>query len=156
MSEITVMYISLTYQMPAPHATLKARPQVVGATKAPEIRPWQWLNPVPTWHVCVDNEYCRSAEQSILFLQEQINNHHHLINLSFRSVSPMPSCPRARCDAKGARRRDAALRLDLIPILKVHMELGSYFLFLQEQIKDIIINPKPETLLAYEFGCVCI
>ena len=25
--------------------------------------------------------------------------------------------------------------------LKVYMELGSYFLFLQEQIKDIIINP---------------
>ena len=24
--------------------------------------------------------------------------------------------------------------------LKVHMELGSYFLFLQEQIKDIIIG----------------
>jgi len=24
--------------------------------------------------------------------------------------------------------------------LKVYMELGSYFLFLQEQIKDIIIN----------------
>jgi hypothetical protein len=26
------------------------------------------------------------------------------------------------------------------------MELGSYFLFLQEQIKDIIIMPKPSTL----------
>jgi hypothetical protein len=25
--------------------------------------------------------------------------------------------------------------------LKVYMELGSYFLFLQEQIKDIIITP---------------
>ena len=24
--------------------------------------------------------------------------------------------------------------------LKVYMELGSYFLFLQEQVKDIIIN----------------
>ena len=29
--------------------------------------------------------------------------------------------------------------------LKVYMELGSYFLFLQEQIKDIIINPTPES-----------
>jgi hypothetical protein len=27
--------------------------------------------------------------------------------------------------------------------LKVYMELGSYFLFLQEQIKDIIINVDP-------------
>ena len=27
--------------------------------------------------------------------------------------------------------------------LKVYMELGSYFLFLQEQIKDIIIIPYP-------------
>jgi hypothetical protein len=26
--------------------------------------------------------------------------------------------------------------------LKVYMELGSYFLFLQEQIKDIIIEPQ--------------
>ncbi len=26
-------------------------------------------------------------------------------------------------------------------LLKVYMELGSYFLFLQEQIKDIIIKP---------------
>ena len=26
--------------------------------------------------------------------------------------------------------------------LKVYMELGSYFLFLQEQIKDIIIMPR--------------
>jgi hypothetical protein len=29
--------------------------------------------------------------------------------------------------------------------LKVYMELGSYFLFLQEQIKDIIIFPCPAT-----------
>ncbi len=29
--------------------------------------------------------------------------------------------------------------------LKVYMELGSYFLFLQEQIKDIIINTSPDS-----------
>ena len=29
--------------------------------------------------------------------------------------------------------------------LKVYMELGSYFLFLQEQIKDIIITKEPTT-----------
>jgi hypothetical protein len=31
--------------------------------------------------------------------------------------------------------------------IKVYMELGSYFLFLQEQIKDIIIFCKPARLL---------
>ena len=30
--------------------------------------------------------------------------------------------------------------------LKVYMELGSYFLFLQEQIKDIISTPPPNHL----------
>jgi hypothetical protein len=32
--------------------------------------------------------------------------------------------------------------------LKVYMELGSYFLFLQEQIKDIIIRLSPTDLLS--------
>jgi len=32
-------------------------------------------------------------------------------------------------------------RAPLLLLLKVYMELGSYFLFLQEQIKDIIITP---------------
>jgi len=32
--------------------------------------------------------------------------------------------------------------------LKVYMELGSYFLFLQEQIKDIIIIKRPHLLCA--------
>jgi hypothetical protein len=33
--------------------------------------------------------------------------------------------------------------------LKVNMELGSYFLFLQEQIKDIIINQNILTYLIH-------
>ena len=35
--------------------------------------------------------------------------------------------------------RDASQPLMVRTFLKVYMELGSYFLFLQEQIKDIII-----------------
>ncbi len=37
--------------------------------------------------------------------------------------------------------------------LKVYMELGSYFLFLQEQIKDIIINSNYDTWHKYCVSC---
>jgi hypothetical protein len=37
--------------------------------------------------------------------------------------------------------------------LKVYMELGSYFLFLQEQIKDIIIITQPTVLWGQCPGC---
>jgi hypothetical protein len=36
--------------------------------------------------------------------------------------------------------------------LKVYMELGSYFLFLQEQIKDIIIIATPHSLPSTGFS----
>jgi len=48
-------------------------------------------------------------------------------------LQPFDATPRAdrRCAPKGLKAR--------INLLKVYMELSSYFLFLQEQIKDIII-----------------
>ena len=40
--------------------------------------------------------------------------------------------------------------------LKVYMELGSYFLFLQEQIKDIIITKVKATTEAKQQGSGCL
>ncbi len=48
---------------------------------------------------------------------------------------PVHTLPKAN-HARGAERRDGVC---IRTFLKVYMELGSYFLFLQEQIKDIII-----------------
>jgi hypothetical protein len=39
------------------------------------------------------------------------------------------------------------------PAHKVYMELGSYFLFLQEQIKDIIISPRPDSTDSSVHAC---
>jgi hypothetical protein len=40
--------------------------------------------------------------------------------------------------------------------LKVYMELGSYFLFLQEQTKDIIIKRSPQTTTPRNFLSLCL
>jgi len=40
--------------------------------------------------------------------------------------------------------------------LKVYMELGSYFLFLQEQIKDIIIILEREAKTSCQAGWIAI